>query len=286
MTAQAAGFYRRRAGAFVVTALSDGYLELPSFEMLTGIGAEEAARRLAARFRPRGLRARVNGFLVQGGGRSVLIDTGAGTAMGPHAGRLLGNLEAAGVAPEGIDLLLLMHAHRDHIGGMVTADGAAVFPEAAVQMAAAEHAYWHDDAVLAAAPEAWRETFAAIRGTLALYEDRIRMLGEVVMPGITAVPLPGHTPGHTGFRIGAGDDAVLVWGDVMHMPDLQAADPEIGFSFDADPAGAVATRKRILEQAAGERLAITGMHMDFPGFAHLVRAGGGYEVVPEGWTEL
>ena len=277
---QVAGYYRRRVGDVVVTALNDGHIDAP-VGVLQGITPVEAQALLDARFVGPTPRLTVNGYLVQGGGRTVLIDAGAGGSMGPGCGRLVGNLAAAGVQPETVDLVLLTHFHGDHSGGL-TVDGQAVFPRAELAFAREEAAFWFDDAAMAAAPEAWRMSFSAARAAAAPYRTRELADGEAA-PGITRIGLPGHTPGHSGYRIGAGPESLLIWGDVMHVPVVQSARPEVYVGYDWDPVQAVATRRAVLAQAAAERQLVAGMHLAFPGFSHVVAAGAGYELVPEPW---
>ena len=279
MTEQAPGFYRRRVGEFVVTVLNDGYLDAP-LGVMPNIAPEEASALLNARFHGPTPRLVVHGFVVQGGGRTVLIDSGAGAGMGPTAGHLLKNLAAAGVQPGDIDLVLLTHFHGDHSGGLATAAGTAVFPKAELAFPAEEGAYWLDGPGTGGA-------FDAAKTAAAPYRARMRVIeGEDAAPGIVRVALPGHTPGHSGYRIGEGAEALLIWGDIMHVPDVQSARPEVVVGFDVDPDQAVASRKRILESAADERFAVAGMHLHFPGFAHVVRAGSGYELIPEQWVPV
>ena len=283
MTEQAPGFYRQCVGGFVVTALNDGGGDLP-FAALPGITPEDAKALLAHAFRPPVARTTVNTFLVQGGGRTVLIDTGAGGSFGPTAGKLPASMAAAGIEPGDVDLVLLTHLHGDHTGGLVR-DGAAVFPNAAVGVAEAETAYWLDDANAAKVPEARRGGFASAKAALAPYMDRLQMLGTgPAAPGVTPVPLPGHTPGHTGFRVEDGGEAVLIWGDVLHLQDIQGPRPDLGLAFDVDGQQATDTRLRTLDMAAADRLLVAGMHLHFPAFHHVARAGNGYALVPEMWA--
>ena len=280
---QAPGFYRHRIGSVVVTALNDGGGDLP-FAALLGIIPEDAQTLLAQSFRPPVGRTTVNTFLVQAAGRTVLIDTGAGASFGPTAGKLPANLAAAGVAPGDIDLVLLTHLHGDHTGGLVH-NGTAVFPNAAVGVAEAEFAYWLDDANAAKVPEARRGGFATAKAALAPYMGRLHTLTSApAAPGITPVPLPGHTPGHTGFRIKDGDAALLIWGDVIHLQDIQGPRPEIGLAFDIDMQKATETRQHTLDMAASERLLVAGMHLSFPAFHHVARAGSGYRLEPVMWA--
>lgn len=282
MTQQVAGFSRRRVGEHTVTAINDGTLDLP-LDVMLGIAPEDASSLLTAHFRRPTPHLTVNAFVVQGNGRTVLIDTGAASSMGPSMGRLLPNLAAAGLQPGDIDLVLLTHLHPDHAGGLATADGAAVFPNAALGVTAAEAAFWLD-VDPDSKPDGMRPYIRGAQASVKPYQDRLTRLGaDAAAPGITPVPLPGHTPGHAGFRIGEGADALLVWGDVMHVPDVQAARPEVGMVFDVDPETAVATRRRVLDMAAADRLAVAGMHLYFPCFAHVARAGQGYAVIPDAW---
>jgi hypothetical protein len=111
----------------------------------------------------------------------------------------------------------------------------------------------------------------------------LRIRGGEVFSGVTAVPIPGHTPGHTAYRISDGSDSLFIWGDTVHVPEIQVRRPEVTLDFDSDPDASAAMRRRIFDMAVSERLLIAGMHVHFPGFAHVVRRGDGYELVPEAW---
>jgi glyoxylase-like metal-dependent hydrolase (beta-lactamase superfamily II) len=206
--------------------------------------------------------------------------------MGPTLGRLAGNLAAVGVKPEDIDTILVTHLHPDHVGGLVDGSGQAVFPKAELVVHAADATHWSDETVLANAPDGQEKQFVLLsRATLAAYRDCTRTItGGEPFPGITAVPAPGHTSGHTGWLIASAGDALLIWGDIVHLPGVQFAHPEAGMAFDVDGAQAIATRRRIMDMAATDRLRVAGMHLDFPSFGHVVRAGGAYAFVPEVWA--
>jgi glyoxylase-like metal-dependent hydrolase (beta-lactamase superfamily II) len=288
-TQQPPGVHHLAIGDVVVTALNDGMLgddNFNFFDVVTNLPKSEAERLHHAAFRRVPPRLVVNTFLLHLPDRLVLVDGGCGAAMGPTLGRLAGNLAAAGVRPEDIDNILVTHLHPDHVGGLVDAAGQAVFPNAELILHQADATYWSDDAVLAQAPEGMEKQFVLLsRTTLAAYRDRTRPITDGdPLAGITAVPAPGHTPGHTGWLIASGGDALLIWGDIVHLPGIQFAHPEAGMAFDVDGAQAIATRRRIMDMAATERLRVAGMHMDFPGFGHVVRAGNAYAFVPEVWT--
>ncbi len=130
--------------------------------------------------------------------------------------------------------------------------------------------------------------FECAREQIAPYRDRLRPFstGREVFPGVTAVPLNGHTPGHSGYRISSGGEQLLIWGDIIHVPEIQVPRPEVTIEFDTDPHAAAAIRRRTFEMAASDRLLVAGMHIHFPGFGHVARHGeGGYALLPEPWVQ-
>jgi glyoxylase-like metal-dependent hydrolase (beta-lactamase superfamily II) len=283
---QIPGVYRRCIGDMTVTALSDGVLER-THEMMHGVSAEEAARHMAKAFRP-GIVISVNAFLISAGSRSILVETGSGNYLGPTTGKLLDSLAAAGAAPADIDTILLTHMHPDHSAGLTDlATGKRIYPNAELVVHEDEPKHWNDDAAMARGTDREKKLFfQQAREQMAPYRDRMRLFrsGEVA-PGITAIPAPGHTPGHTAYLLESGTDRLLIWGDTVHIPEVQVPRPEVTMVVDSDRAGAEASRRRIFDMAASERLLVTGMHLHFPGFNHVVREGAGYALVPEAWRQ-
>ncbi|HEY3847333.1 MAG TPA: MBL fold metallo-hydrolase [Acetobacteraceae bacterium] len=280
---QPAGVHHLRVGDVVVTALNDGQFE-GGFDWLVGVEAAEATKLHQASFRAVPPRVTVNAFLVHLPDRLVLVDAGCGGAMGPDMGRLAANLTAAGIAPSDVDVVLATHLHPDHVGGLVDGDGRAVFPNAELVVHEAEPRFWGDETVLANASEQNRGFVMLARATMAAYGNRMRQVTEgEVLPGVTVVPEPGHTPGHSGWLVASGGDSLLIWGDVVHLPGVQFARPEAEIGFDIDGAQAIASRQRIMDMAATDRLLVAGMHLDFPAFGHVARAAQGYAFVPEVW---
>ncbi|WP_375466405.1 MBL fold metallo-hydrolase [uncultured Methylobacterium sp.] len=275
---------RWNLGDLAVTVLNDGWFQ-GSLDLVTGIPRAEGGKLQRAGFRTEAPRVTLNAFLITGAGRKpVLIDTGYGRLGPPTMGRVPAALAAAGVKPEAIETVLVSHLHPDHVGGL-TLDGAAAYPNAEIVLHADEARHWLSDAALTQAPEQAKSYFENARRAVAPYAGRVREhTGGEVLPGITAVPLPGHTPGHCGFRIVSGEHALLMWTDIVHLPAIQFAQPEAGVGFDVDGDGARATRKRILDEIAGDGTRIAGSHLEFPGVGFVAREGAGYRFVPELWV--
>ena len=266
---------RHVVGDYVVTALSDGYDDLGPPLLVDAEGGVPPGT-------DRPLRVEVNAFLIQGRGRTVLVDTGAGHFMAPTLNRLSGGLDALGVAPAAIDTVLLTHLHPDHAGGLVDAAGNAAFALAEVHVHARELAFWDGDDHLSRAPAALRAAFHAARTALAPYRTRLAPFetGEI-LPGIIPVPLFGHTPGHCGFHIdGGGAAQLLIWGDIIHRLPEQTADPDVGVAYDTDATSARTARRALFDRIVADRLTFTGMHVPHPQVGHLTPAGAGFAFRP------
>jgi glyoxylase-like metal-dependent hydrolase (beta-lactamase superfamily II) len=271
------GIHRIRIGDITVTALSDGKIEVSPD--IAGRSQADAVRQIAASLGlPQKQQISVNAFAVQSQGHTTLIDTGAGDKLSPSLGRLPQSLAEAEIEPKNVETVLLTHMHPDHSNGLTDAAGHRAFPNAELVMHEDELAHWLDDTLMARASEHQRiNNFEAARRELAPYRHQIRLFrdGEVV-PGVRAFPLPGHTPGHTGYIVSSADDELLIWGDIVHLPEIQLARPEISVILDSDRGAAVATRKRVLLLAAEDRKIVTGMHMHFPGFTRVIHRSDGF----------
>jgi glyoxylase-like metal-dependent hydrolase (beta-lactamase superfamily II) len=286
-TAQIASYYHRRIGDIVVTALSDGYLD-GTVDVLQNISSDNAHGLLDAQFRP-GRRTSVNCYLIYAAGRLALIETGSGDYLLPTAGKLQQNLKAAGIDPADIDTVILTHMHPDHSAGLTDPKtGRKFFPNAELVVHENEPKHWQDDAAMSRAAERAKKLyFQCAREQMAPYHNVTRTFtGAVeVFPGVTSMPLHGHTPGHSGYMVSSGKDSLLIWGDIIHVPEIQVPRPEVTIEFDTDPHQAAATRKRTFDMVVTDRQLIAGMHVHFPGFAHLVRDGDSYRMLPEHWDQ-
>jgi glyoxylase-like metal-dependent hydrolase (beta-lactamase superfamily II) len=284
---QIPGVYHRRIGDIVVTALSDGYLD-GAVEVMQNIAPADATQMLTDKFRP-GRRTSVNCYLIYSAGRLALIETGSGDYLLPTAGKLQQNLKAAGVDPADIESVILTHMHPDHSAGLTDPKtGQKFFPNAELVVHENEPKHWRDDAAMSRADErAKKMYFQCAREQIAPYHNQMRTFtGAVeVFPGVTSVPLHGHTPGHSGYMIASGDKSLLIWGDIIHVPEVQVPRPEVTMVFDTDPHQAAATRKRAFDMVTTDKQLIAGMHVHFPGFAHLVKEGDNYLMLPEPWDQ-
>jgi glyoxylase-like metal-dependent hydrolase (beta-lactamase superfamily II) len=270
----------QQVGDVTVTAISDGYLTA-SLDFLSNIGTAEAARMQHDAGQQEPSAIHINCYVVRGAGRTILIDAGAG-GIRQWGGRLIANLSHAGIDPSAIDTILLTHAHPDHVGGLVNTAGHVTFPHAELVVHRREVAFWQDDANLSRAGERARGNFLIARQVFDGYRDRLRLFDKGdVLPGIRAMPLPGHTDGHTGYVVESGDQGLLVWGDIVHFPHIQIKRPDVSIAFDQDSTQAATTRSRLLDQVSAERLSIAGMHLGEPGFARITRTKGEYGLLYE-----
>jgi glyoxylase-like metal-dependent hydrolase (beta-lactamase superfamily II) len=217
---QAYGINRRKIGDVVVTLINDGSEEF-SFDILSdNITADEAKSLLRAANLPPIPRMAVNVYVVQDEHRTVLIDGGDANCLGT-GGRLHYALSAANIDASQIDTILLTHAHSGHVGGLAAHNATPLFPNAELVLNAEELRFWRDDENFRNTPDLYAARSLALN-TFDAYRSATRTAtsGEVV-PGITIQPLPGHTPGHSGYLITSGKDSVLIWGDIAHWPDIQ-----------------------------------------------------------------
>jgi glyoxylase-like metal-dependent hydrolase (beta-lactamase superfamily II) len=238
-------------GAIELTPVSDGSLATSLDVVLAPDKAE--IERLAGKKIGDPVHIAVNAFLFRHDGRWGLIDTGAGNTMGPALGKLADNLRALRVPPEAIETILLTHLHPDHSNGLVDGEGRAIYPNAELIVHELEADFWLDRDEAAGASERIRRNIAKAAVTTAPYRDRLRRVrdGEA-MPGVSAVHLPGHTPGHTGWLLQSGGDGVLIWGDIVHLASIQIPRPDVGLVFDVDAQAASATRKRLFDRLAAD----------------------------------
>lgn len=287
---QAAGFYRHKLGDFELTLLTDGAGNFPMPEgFVKNVSRDQAiAAAAAAYMAPAGnITVPFNPLLVNTGAKLVLIDAGNGaTPPGAPVGHLLANLQASGVSPEQVDVVILSHLHPDHINGVKNAQGGLAFPNAEIMAPAADWAFWMSDENAAkAANPMMTNYFAQVRKVLGDIGARITKYepGKLIAPGITSIDAHGHTPGHCAFAIASGNARVLVQSDVTNIPSFFLRNPEWHVAFDVDPVMAVATRRRFHDMAVAEKALVLGYHFPFPNAGYVEKDGAGYRLVPIAW---
>jgi glyoxylase-like metal-dependent hydrolase (beta-lactamase superfamily II) len=270
----------KKVGDFTVTAVSDGVL-YSNHDVILGVDKEESARLTGVPY-GQPLPLDVNSFLIRHNGKLILSDAGTGQALQPvqkNLGKLPESLRAAGADPAAIDIIMLTHLHSDHSMGLLDEQGRPVFPEAELLIHEVEAEFWLDRKLQPSDSERIVANSNKQRAVLAPYTGRIRRIkdGEV-LPGITAMVRPGHTPGHTNWLISSGGERLLIWGDIVHLAAVQLARPEARLIYDTDTDLAAATRAKVLDWAANERLTVAGAHLGFPGFGRMIRDGGRFTI--------
>ncbi len=288
---QGPGFYRFKIGDYEVTAINDGtwYPKLvPGW--VRNAEVTDVQKALSDAFLPTEVvPVPFTTLIVNTGSKLVALDTGTGGQLGtmaPQSGTFAANLAAAGIDPKAVDAIYISHLHPDHINGIKTKDNALFFPNASINVPAAEWAFWMDDSNMSKAPEAAQGTFKNARrvfGDIAAKVQRFEP-GKEVESGITSIAAPGHTPGHTVYAINSGNQSMLYLADVTNNPWLFVRNPEWQASFDMDGNQAAATRKTMLDRASAEKVRAHGYHWPFPASGYIVRTAKGYDLVPAMWS--
>ncbi|ETW13644.1 beta-lactamase domain containing protein [Roseivivax marinus] len=280
-SAQVPAYQRFAVGDMTVTCLGDGSLHIGP-DSLIGIEADAYTELMRAQFRdPETYPTSVNAFAIQRGDETILVDAGTADAMGPGLGRLPRSLEAAGIDPASVTRLLATHLHPDHVAGALSGQD-AMFPNAELVVSETDRAFWSDEGNFSGAPEMMQNFANLARSVLSAYSDRLVTFSgeEDIGSGITSMPLPGHTPGHSGYMLSSGDDSLLIWADIVHVPPVQFARPDVAIGFDVDPEQAVETRQRTMDMVATDRLQVAGSHIGFPGVVNVEAAEDGYRMIP------
>ena len=283
---QAPGFQRLMLGAFELTVLSDGTVDLPVDQLLSDKPAKTQAT-LAKAHLAVPLETSVNAYLINTGSKLVLIDSGAGALFGPTLGTLLTNLKLAGYDPSQVDEVYITHFHGDHLGGL-QADGKAAFPNAILRADQREAAYWLSQANMDKAPEDRKNFFKGAMLSTKPYIATNKFQpfdGDTdLVPGIRASSAYGHTPGHTTYVVESQGKKLLLVGDLIHVAAVQLDNPSVTIKFDSDEKTAGAARKSAFTRAAREGMMVGAAHISFPGLGYLTKDGNGFRWAPVNYT--
>lgn len=222
-------------------------------------------------------------LVIDTGQHMVLIDTGEGN-LEPTAGKLIPNLRAEGIAPRDIDTVILTHAHPDHIGGNIDKRGEPAFPNARHVMMKIEWDFWMSKPNLEALNISQNDKELIIKCARDLLLpiqtklDRVDHETEIV-PGVSAVAAPGHTPGHMAVSIVSDNKQLLCIGDaVIHQIHMEQ--PSWYTRYDLDPEQVITTRRLLLNRAATEKALIHAFHFPFPGLGYAIQKEDGWRWQP------
>lgn len=290
---QVPGYYAMQLGAVRVMALLDGFLPLQPSDLL-GIRPELAEDSNQAADVPRigqGLQTTFTAFLLDMGAHHIMIDAGTSQCLGPTLGEVPQQLRAAGYDPADIDDILITHPHPDHLCGIADPDGKPLYPKAKVWLSEKDAEYWlSPDSDKAAAPHV-KMLMAMARKATQGYVEQGRLVrfkvGDKLPGGITLIPSPGHTVGHSSYLVEGGNgQSLLVWGDIIHYHAVQFAHPEAWFSHDSDSVESRKHREEILKRAAAAHWWVAGAHLPFPGIGHVHAQGAAFVWVPTEFSPL
>ncbi|MGW2156890.1 MBL fold metallo-hydrolase [Nonomuraea sp. NPDC001699] len=247
-------------GDLQVVSLRDGYIDMPPTRLRDEDGRTLDELPAAVPLAGDNLRLAVNAFFVTDGTRSLLVDTGASDVWhDPTMGLIYDALDEAGIDRAQVTDVAITHNHEDHVSGLITPEGAEAFPGL--------------ERVWIGAGDT-----SVFRGRLEPIRDRVVPVSEnmAINDWATAIPTPGHTPGHTVYEVRSGAGRLLVWGDTVHVPTLQFDRPKVSWEFDGDQSQARAARAGLLEQLIRPQHFVAGAHLDSPGIARVSSSGGGY----------
>ena len=290
---QVPGYYRFRVGQSVMTMVHDGQAIRPN--PTQGFVRNASAEEISTSMRAQGLNPAqlVNPFTIpvlRTPRGTVMFDTGNGpqTAADSRVGQLPANLSAAGIDPAAIDIVAFTHFHGDHIGGLLDGGGNAAFVRARIVVPEKEWAFWMDEGQASRAPEAMRPAFANVRRRFAPYESRVERVadGAEILPGLRLTETPGHTPGHSSYHLADGDAQAMILGDVTSRPEFNLTNPGWHVIFDMDPVQAEATRRRVFDRVAADRIRCVAYNWPFPTNGTVLKEGNGYRLVPAEWSSV
>jgi glyoxylase-like metal-dependent hydrolase (beta-lactamase superfamily II) len=289
---QAAGYYRYKVGTHEVTVVTDGVNRFRFPDGFVGNkNRDEVNAAWTALFQEKDqMVVPYSPIAVNTGSKLVVIDTGTGEANFERskgaAGQFHSNLKAAGISPDQVDTVIISHFHGDHINGLLGTDNKLAFPKAEILVPAPEWKYFMDDAEMnKQTSDRMKGVFAGLRRVFDALGRKVTQYeaNKEVAPGITSVATHGHTPGHMSFVIAQGNAKVFVQSDVTNNP-LFVRNPGFQLMFDQDAQAAEATRRKVYDMLAADKMMVQGFHYPFPALAYIEKSGTGYREIPVPWS--
>ena len=286
---QGPSFYRYKVGDFEVTVLNEGIARNATPQnMAVNKTLPDVQKALGEAFLPTDhVINQFNVVVVNTGKNLVLLDAGFGDNGAPTVGALASNMQAAGIDPKNVDTILVSHFHGDHISGIRAKAGAANFPNAEIMVPSGEWKFWTDAGEELKSQPPWKAGFANVKRVFDPVAKNLKQYeqGKELVPGITAVDARGHSPGHTAFLVSSGNGKLLVTSDTVNHQIL-IRNPEWSLWADMDQAMANASRRRILDMAATDKIQIAAYHLPFPSTGFISKRGDGYEFHPAYWQPV
>jgi glyoxylase-like metal-dependent hydrolase (beta-lactamase superfamily II) len=269
--------YPFKVGHFECLAISDGDFAIPYREIFSGVSISRVEQLLSKHnIKPGGVTIGVTCLLVRTGQKLILLDTGFGPASEPNVGRLLDNLEAEGIKPTDVDIVILSHGHMDHIGGNTDAEGKPAFPNARYIIARKEWDFWtYEPNLTSLREDIYKQIqIAIVHKNLLPIQDRFDFVDyeTEILPGIRTIAVPGHTPGLMALAISSGGEQLLCIFDIAHYT-FQLEQPNWNFFGDQKREQAVLSRNQLLTKASTDKVLVWAYHFTFPGLGHITKEG-------------
>jgi glyoxylase-like metal-dependent hydrolase (beta-lactamase superfamily II) len=288
------GFYRFALNEVEITVYSDGFFNLPAEIFAFNVDPDIRDEYFHSRLIPSDWHPyQASPVVIDNGNHRILVDSGTGDfpyeLFSDDDGLLAEGLQAAGISPGSIDMVILTHAHPDHLGGLVHPNTQEpFFPNAEIVLSDVELDFWTGDDVETRISDAALPMLPGIQAVLASMDGRLRPIraGDEVVSGIRSIASPGHTHGHIAIGLEAGSKELLLVGDAITNIHIDFEHPDWHFGIDLEPETAGKTRRRLLDMAATDDMLILGYHFPFPGIGKALRYRNAWRWYPAGWTVL